>query len=166
MKNINQLITSIIIALLFSTSCSKEKDSPEPAPTTTSTPTLNFETNLIGTWNEAQHIIDGDDFSSSGETISFFSNGSYTTVGFTYPWHCEPGAKNDDSGVWSYDSNNNILTLNSTKAQIHWDAMSSQWISHGNSEQSMNVVSFTANEFKVQFSDVNCSQNVVLTFHR
>ncbi|MBL1232439.1 MAG: hypothetical protein COA31_006955 [Flavobacteriales bacterium] len=162
MKNINQLISSIIIVLLFSTSCSKDKDTPEPTPT----PTINFETNLIGTWNEAQHIIDGDDFSSSGETISFFSNGSYTSVGFTYPWHCEPGAKNDDSGVWSYDSNNNILTLNSTKAQVHWDAMSSQWISHGNSEQSMNVVSFTANEFKVQFSDVNCSQNVVLTFHR
>lgn len=39
MKNINQLISSIIIVLLFSTSCSKDKDSPEPtpAPTTTNT---------------------------------------------------------------------------------------------------------------------------------
>lgn len=144
----------LFVGALVLSSCKKED--PEP---TTPTPTnpVNVSTDIIGTWNEAQHLINGVDYSQTSKTISFFSNGTYTTNQFTYPWHCEPGANTADSGQWEYNSTTKILTLISTKPQE----------SHTNDVLSSEITSFTQNEMVIEFVSPSCpSQNVVITFHR
>lgn len=144
----------LFVGVLAIGSC--EKEEPEP---TTPTPTnpVNVSTDIIGTWNEAQHLINGVDYSQTSRTISFFSNGTYTTNQFTYPWHCEPGASTADSGQWEYNSTTKVLTLTSTKPQE----------SHTNNVLSSEITSFTQNEMVIEFVSPSCpSQNVVITFHR
>lgn len=118
---------------------------------------------IVGTWTEAQHTINGSDAGASGE-ISFFADGTYTTTEFTYPWHCNPCANTPDSGTWTYDENNETLTLKSTKNQTY-NCMGTV-TTYPNDTQVMNVVSFTDNEIRVQFNDVSCGQNVEITFQR
>ena len=153
----------LFVGALALSSCKKE----DPAPTTpTPTNPVNVSTDIIGTWEEAQHLIDGSNTPSVvGKTISFFSNGTYTSE-FTYPWHCEPCANSSDSGNWNYNGTDNTLTITSTKNQTEYCAPLGMDATHDNQVQIMNVTSFSANEFKVQFLDVNCSQNVEITFHR
>lgn len=170
MKKLNLIFPVILISIIFTTSCKKEEDTPIPPPepiavVPTPAPT-SFTANVIGTWSEAQHKIDGTTNSFDSETISFFSDGTYTTFGFTYPWHCEIGAKSNDSGNWTYNSTDSTLTINSTKLQEEWNDLTQSMINHANPQQIMKVETFSANEIKVQFLDVNCSQNVELTFQR
>jgi len=144
----------LFVGALLLSSCKKEEKEPS-TPTTTNT--VNVSEDIIGTWNEAQHMINGDDYSQTSLTISFFSNGTYTTNQFTYPWHCEPGASSADSGQWEYNSTTKVLTLTSTKPQE----------GHPNNVLSSEVTSFTQNEMVIEFVSPSCqSQNVEITFHR
>lgn len=160
MKKLNLLL---FIGALVLSSCKKEDKEPiTPTPTNP----VNVSTDIVGTWSEAQHLIDGGNSSSAiGRTISFFSNGTYTSQ-FTYPWHCEPCANSTDSGVWSYNSTDSSITLTSTKNQTEYCPSVGMDATHDNQTQMMSISSYTTNEFIVEFIDVNCSQNVVITFHR
>lgn len=125
----------------------------------------NFDKTIIGEWTETEHIIDGSEYDVE-TTINFHEDGSYITKGFTYPWHCEPGAKNDDIGTWSYDKKDKTLLLTSTKTQSHWDEYAQQFATHSNAKQIMNVTLIKNKTFKVEFTDVNCDQTVKLTFSK
>lgn len=163
MKQLLTIATfGIWISLLAFTSCKKEE--PTPIPTSGSNNSANVAMDIVGTWSEAQHIIDGNSY-GVGETISFFSNGTFTSQ-FTYPWHCQPGANSEDSGTWSYNGTSSTLTLISTKPQSVWNENAQQWTTYDYDTQIMNVTSFSSNEFIVEFGDVNCGQNVQITFHR
>lgn len=157
------IVLFFIGAFLILSSCKKEEKINTP---TGGNPNVNISTDIVGTWSEAQHLIDGSNYSSAvGRTISFFSNGTYTSQ-FTYPWHCEPCSNSADSGVWSYNSADGKITLTSTKNQTEYCPSIGMDATHDNDTQIMNITSYTTNEFIVEFSDVNCSQNVAITFHR
>lgn len=153
MKNLTLLLLLSAFAL---TSCKKENP-------TENTPTpiipVNISTHIVGTWDEVKHLINGQEYSSANK-ISFFSNGTYTTNNFTYPYHCESDALSSDYGQWQYNSSTKSLKLQTSKS-----GHSHNSISHNS--LLTEIISFKQNEMVVKFKSPDCqSQNVVLTFHR
>lgn len=115
------------------------------------------ESDVVGTWDEANHLINGQDNSNTTKNITFLENGNYTTNTFTYPWHCEPGAAVPDNGTWTYNQSSKIITLTSSKPLD----------GHSTNSLSADVISFKDDQMIWEFTSPACpSQNVEITFQR
>ena len=115
------------------------------------------ESDIVGSWDEAQHLVNGDNFTEPSRQVTFLDDNTYHTTGFTYPWHCEPGAASADNGTWNYDGNTKIITLTSTKPQE----------THSHNVVAVEITSFVKDQMVFEFTSPSCSsQNVTITLQR
>jgi hypothetical protein len=141
----------IIVVLLLVFGCKKS----EKPNVSTATP-LEFK--IDGTWDDYKHVINGTTYEVNS-SLNLKNDGTYFDFGFTYPWHCIPGANSDDNGSWTYNKTTKKLTIVTNKPPLGSASNFSQ--------VTMEVISLTENELIVNFISPACTnQHVEVTFKR